>query len=293
MGRGRTRRGVAVAAAAVVALLATAAPASAAGVPRAEILQAPGGEVSDTAATIEFAATGSVILGRFTCRLDDGAWTACVSPVRYEGLGPGPHSFAVRLDGLGADTTPALASWTITLPTPVATVTVTVPAPPVAPVPPAARRSRCAGADATAATAAPRRLASALLCLLNVTRRARGLRPLRADARLRRSADGHAHDMVRHRFFGHRSSDGRTLAMRTVRYRRGARRWRVAEALHWGEGLRSSPQDALRELLASPPHRRIVLARDIRDAGVASVAYVRAGSGRPAAVYVLDVGRRR
>ncbi|HEY0773644.1 MAG TPA: hypothetical protein VGD51_06150 [Nocardioidaceae bacterium] len=49
----------------------------------------------------------------FSCSLDGGAWTWCVSPTTYSDLGSGWHTFAVRAtDGSGnVDATPAETDW--------------------------------------------------------------------------------------------------------------------------------------------------------------------------------------
>ncbi len=51
----------------------------------------------------------------FECRLDAGAWTACMSPQAYSGLSNGNHTFAVRaLDNAGnVDPSPDSVSWTV------------------------------------------------------------------------------------------------------------------------------------------------------------------------------------
>jgi nitrous oxidase accessory protein NosD len=61
----------------------------------------------------------------FQCSLDGVAFTACTSPVAYEGLGGGQHTFAVRtmddtavLDGQLPDLTPATRTFTADLDTP-------------------------------------------------------------------------------------------------------------------------------------------------------------------------------
>lgn len=150
----------------------------------------------------------------------------------------------------------------------------------------------CADADARAGTASGRRLASALACLIDAERQARRLPALRANTRLRRAAERHALAMLEHDFFGHRFNGlGVGPRVKLTGYARGARRWAVGEALHWGEGERSSPREALLEMLNSRDHRRILLARRMRDIGVAAVTYPRAG-GRMAATYVVNVGRR-
>ncbi|WP_158619235.1 kelch motif-containing protein [Corallococcus sp. AB011P] len=55
--------------------------------------------------------------GRFECSLDDAAFSSCVPPVRYSGLGEGPHLVQVRaIDDAGnVDESPASYSWTVDL----------------------------------------------------------------------------------------------------------------------------------------------------------------------------------
>jgi uncharacterized protein YkwD len=151
----------------------------------------------------------------------------------------------------------------------------------------------CADEDARAGSISRARLASSLTCLIDQQRRADGLSGLNRNADLRRAAADHAHDMLVHGFFGHRSSSGATVAQRAKAsgYMRGARSWEVGEALHWGDGKRSTPRHALRELLNSPPHRAILMSHRLRDIGVAAVTYTRS-NGRKAAKYVVDMGRR-
>lgn len=49
----------------------------------------------------------------FACSLDDAAYTACGSPMRYSDLAPGQHTFAVRAtdDAGNADPSPAEIHW--------------------------------------------------------------------------------------------------------------------------------------------------------------------------------------
>ncbi|GIK77346.1 MAG: hypothetical protein EDQ89_01765 [Acidobacteria bacterium] len=47
-------------------------------------------------------------IARFDCRIDDGRWRRCRSPVRYRGIGRGAHAFRVRAtDGDGNVSSPA------------------------------------------------------------------------------------------------------------------------------------------------------------------------------------------
>jgi hypothetical protein len=58
----------------------------------------------------------------FECRVDGGAYTPCTSPISYQGLDEGSHTFEVRATvGTVTDPTPATYTWVIdrTAPTPV------------------------------------------------------------------------------------------------------------------------------------------------------------------------------
>jgi len=153
-------------------------------------------------------------------------------------------------------------------------------------------QSGCPDADARPGTASRARMASALECLIDQRRDSDGLSGFQTNARLRSAAAGHAHDMLVHGFFGHSSSNGANVAdrARAAGYTRGAHRWQVGEALEWGQSSRATPRAALRSLMASPPHRAILMSHSFRDVGIATVTYRR--SGRRAATYVVDAGRR-
>ena len=68
-----------------------------------------------TKSTASFAYVGSKPGLAFSCRLDGGAWTLCLNPVTYSGLGDGEHTVEVRAtDRSGAvEATPAAFHWTI------------------------------------------------------------------------------------------------------------------------------------------------------------------------------------
>ena len=83
---------------------------------------------------------------------------------------------------------------------------------PPTPTPDLPRRSQRPRANAPTAT----------LCLINAERRARGLAPLTANARLARAAQGHAADMVARDYFSHFSPSGSSFTdrLRRVGYAR-------------------------------------------------------------------------
>jgi hypothetical protein len=64
----------------------------------------------------------------FECRLDDAAFTACESPVVYDQLGDGSHTFAVRATALGNTGPTTTYSWTVDSVAPETTITVGPPA---------------------------------------------------------------------------------------------------------------------------------------------------------------------
>lgn len=80
--------------------------------PDTTIVAGPTDTVTSATATFEFTATEAAT---FECALDAGAYAACSSPMTYDELAEGEHTFAVRaIDAAGTvDATPATATWTI------------------------------------------------------------------------------------------------------------------------------------------------------------------------------------
>jgi uncharacterized protein YkwD len=148
----------------------------------------------------------------------------------------------------------------------------------------------CQAAQASSADAAPAALAVATVCLINVERRAHGLRPLRINSRLSRAAYAKAEDMVNRHYFAHGPAPLREQIAPTG-YLRGSTSWALGENLAWGWGDRhSTPRMVVDEWLHSPSHRRNVLKRGFRDIGVAVFEVL--PSGDPGATYTAEFGRR-
>jgi uncharacterized protein YkwD len=273
----------------VVAVLALCAPAAAAGAPRAVITAGPEAQTTATDATLAFGASGRGLLPwRFECRLDGGPWATCASPVTLTGLVAGLHVFDVRLIGLFADTTPATRAWTIIRDTVVTAPPLSVP-PSAAPAPP----TGCADAGASPRSASRDQLERATMCLLNEQRTRRGLAPVRRSARLSGVARRYATTMVRRKFFSHTSPSGTTFAHRVQGSGYLSRSpWALGEVLAWSP--RATPAAQVRALMASPPHRHVILTPTYRDAGVGvAVGSPRRGvGGRDAMVTVGNFGRR-
>jgi uncharacterized protein YkwD len=91
---------------------------------------------------------------------------------------------------------------------------------------------------------------------VNAVRSGQGLRPLRAEPRLGRSAGRYAQWMLRHDYFGHleriRAASGFSL---------------VGENLAWHTGLRPRVAGTVRAWLDSPPHRALMLSSRFRWIG--------------------------
>jgi len=146
----------------------------------------------------------------------------------------------------------------------------------------------CSGAKARISKAPPRKLRSALLCLVNRKRSAAGLKGLRLDRKLQRAAGRHARDMVRHDYFAHQRPGGPDLTARLDRAGWHGSHW--GETLAYGCGRASSPKATLRSWLNSPPHREILLSGTYKRGGLGLGAEAPCGGG--GATWVLDVGRK-
>jgi uncharacterized protein YkwD len=109
-----------------------------------------------------------------------------------------------------------------------------------------------------------RAIEARVLVLFNERRAARGLRPLRLDAKLRRAADSHSTDMLRLGYFAHNGPQGAW----DVRIRRFVQRRVIAEILSYGTGPDATPSGMVKAWMRSPEHRRIILTPDLRLVGL-------------------------
>jgi uncharacterized protein YkwD len=140
-------------------------------------------------------------------------------------------------------------------------------------------------------------LAAGVLVRLNEIRTSHGLVPLRPSAPLAAAAAAHSAEMLTKGYFAHDSFDGSPFWRRLSSYVHGAPNgyWSVGENLLW-----SSPDvDATKALdlwMASPEHRRNILAARWREIGVAAIhADAAPGTygGRTVTVITTDFGVRR
>jgi hypothetical protein len=81
--------------------------------PQTSIDSGPAATVNSATAT--FTVSSSEASSTLECRLDNGAWASCTSPVTYASLADGPHTLDVRATDAvnNQDPTPASRSWTV------------------------------------------------------------------------------------------------------------------------------------------------------------------------------------
>ena len=144
---------------------------------------------------------------------------------------------------------------------------------PRATAPPAAvgsARRSCTGGDLQPSAQNLGQAASATLCLVNVERETRGLRPVRSNRLLTNAALGHARDQVKGSSFSHTSRNGLTFVDRIRRagYARGRKRVTFGENIAMGRGSSSAPRSVVEAWMASPPHRANILRGRFRDIGI-------------------------
>jgi uncharacterized protein YkwD len=138
---------------------------------------------------------------------------------------------------------------------------------------------------------------SAIVCLVNIERAARGIEPLRRDADLARAARGHATDMAQRKYFSHVSTNGDGLSDRleAAGYGNPGDGWRAGEDLGWGTRERATPNALVDAWLNSDRHRRVMLSSSYAEigVGVAAGAPKTTDAGLPGATYAMDLGTIR
>ena len=159
---------------------------------------------------------------------------------------------------------------------------------------PAASAAACGSTSAMPGEVSKAAMASSTICLVNVERNQRHLRPLKLNRRLSRAATGHAGDMVRRDYFSHDSLSGASFVDRIRRtgYLGGPRAWMVGENLAWGAGDRSPPAAIVRAWMNSPGHRANILQRRFREIGIGLALGAPERPEGPAATYATDFGAR-
>ncbi len=160
----------------------------------------------------------------------------------------------------------------------------------------AASAAPCANADLVPTASNNAQVRAPTLCLINRERTSRGRRALRQDRHLRKVAERHSQDMVRHSFFDHVGHDGSTLLSRVknaTSYLTSAAGWSLGENLYWGSGARATPAQSVEAWINSPGHRRNMLNRRFRDIGIGIALGAPENVGAsPSATYTTEFGTR-
>ena len=136
-----------------------------------------------------------------------------------------------------------------------------------------------------------------VLALVNKERTERHLAKLTVSAKLTNAAREHSTEMGLMQYFTHDSASGETWSKRIIRFGytpKGCRYWKAGETLFWGAGLCSSPVNVVDSWMASPSHRKTILTKVFRQAGVGAVRSS-GGYGECAEdvwFFTFDLGRR-
>jgi uncharacterized protein YkwD len=130
----------------------------------------------------------------------------------------------------------------------------------------------------------------AILCLVNRTRAMHRIAPLRINPALTSAARRYSATLVADRFFSHVGPGNATLFHRVTAtgYLRGARSWALGETLAWANPPQASPTGLVALLMASPPHRVILLDPTYHDIGIGVFDGVPGAGG--GATLTLDLG---
>jgi uncharacterized protein YkwD len=102
---------------------------------------------------------------------------------------------------------------------------------------------------------------------INRHRRAAGLRPMHASARLARAADFHTREMLVGNYFAHASRNGASFASRIHHF---VRVRAVGETLAWVSHCgRHAPHRIVSMWMHSAPHRAILMSHRLHRVGIA------------------------
>lgn len=138
----------------------------------------------------------------------------------------------------------------------------------------ATSRPRSSGQASSAPTVAPTSLKQQLVDLVNEERRKAGVPALRYNNLLANAAQAHAQDMRAKDYFEHNSLDGRTPTqrMQEAGYRPNGCRCSYAYGENIAMGQRSG-EEAMRDWMNSPGHKRNILSRDFDEIGIGIDGY--------------------
>jgi uncharacterized protein YkwD len=133
---------------------------------------------------------------------------------------------------------------------------------------------------------------STMLKLINSARKSRGLAAVKIVASLARAALLHSRDMIAHDYFSHSSRSGATVAGRARKAGYPTSGSALGEVIALGSSYKGTPSNIFKNWMKSSSHRKVILAKRWRDAGVGcSRGTYKGCSG--VVMYTVDFGRCR
>ncbi len=133
-----------------------------------------------------------------------------------------------------------------------------------------------------------------LLTLVNHVRAKHHLHALKMIASLERASRAHSRQMVHSGYFSHNSASGETFGARLIRFgykATGYASWTAGENIAYGYQSSGTPHAIFMAWWHSAPHRRVMLTKRFRDAGVGRASGTFKGlSG--VVFFTLDCGAR-
>ncbi|MFP5286762.1 MAG: CAP domain-containing protein [Thermoanaerobaculia bacterium] len=130
------------------------------------------------------------------------------------------------------------------------------------------------------------RVREEMLARVNAERRKAGLRPLRLNSELDKSAQRHAEDMLARGYFDHESPSGTTVRERS---RAAGYDWSaIGENLAFGQ---TSVDEVVETWMDSPGHRKNILGRNFSELGV-GLALGKGRDGKHQVLWVQNFGAR-
>jgi uncharacterized protein YkwD len=140
----------------------------------------------------------------------------------------------------------------------------------------------------TSVPATHKRVAAAVLCLVNAERRKLGRKKLRNAPRLGLAATAHSSDMLKRKYFEHeRVPGGPKLKARLTKARYKGTTY--AENIGYGSNYNATLM--VRAWMNSPPHRANILHPRLRFGGVGISVGIPQTPTRPGSTYTMDFGR--
>ena len=150
----------------------------------------------------------------------------------------------------------------------------------------------CRWADRSPGHVSNKHARHAIVCAINKQRRKHGLHGLDTKRALRKAGKRHSKYMKSHRCFAHQCAGEMDLIGRINRtsYLPCNCTWRVGETIAWGARGRGTPHAIVNAWMHSPPHRQVLMDRQLKQVGIGLVWGSPSNPNSRAATYTADFG---